>query len=92
MIIDINCDEVGTAWRRRRGIFSRAAVSPAGCASISTAQRTNTQEQINQTRTCTDKAAIENNVDIIGLSGLITPSLDEMVYLAKEMDKLNIKT
>jgi 5-methyltetrahydrofolate--homocysteine methyltransferase len=36
-------------------------------------------------------AAIENNVDIIGLSGLITPSLDEMVYLAKEMDKLNIK-
>ena len=37
------------------------------------------------------KAAVENNVDIIGLSGLITPSLDEMVYLAKEMDKLNIK-
>ncbi len=37
------------------------------------------------------KAALENNVDIIGLSGLITPSLDEMVYLAKEMDKLNIK-
>ena len=35
-------------------------------------------------------AAIEHNVDIIGLSGLITPSLDEMVYLAKEMDKLNI--
>jgi cobalamin-dependent methionine synthase I len=25
-------------------------------------------------------AAIEHNVDIIGLSGLITPSLDEMVY------------
>jgi len=36
-------------------------------------------------------AAIENNVDIIGLSGLITPSLDEMVYLAKELDKKNIK-
>ena len=36
-------------------------------------------------------AAVENNVDIIGLSGLITPSLDEMVYLTKEMDKLNIK-
>lgn len=37
-------------------------------------------------------AAIEHNVDIIGLSGLITPSLDEMVYLAKELDKrgLNI--
>lgn len=32
-------------------------------------------------------AAIEHNVDIIGLSGLITPSLDEMVYLAKELDK-----
>ncbi|WP_264548256.1 methionine synthase [Flavobacterium sp. N2820] len=35
--------------------------------------------------------AVKENVDIIGLSGLITPSLDEMVYLAKEMDKLNIK-
>lgn len=32
-------------------------------------------------------AAIEHEVDIIGLSGLITPSLDEMVYLAKELDK-----
>jgi len=37
------------------------------------------------------QSALEHNVDIIGLSGLITPSLDEMVYLAKEMDKLNIK-
>ncbi|MEZ4839211.1 methionine synthase [Flavobacterium sp.] len=37
------------------------------------------------------ETAIRESVDIIGLSGLITPSLDEMVYLAKEMDKLNIK-
>lgn len=37
------------------------------------------------------ETAIKEQVDIIGLSGLITPSLDEMVYLAKEMDKLNIK-
>lgn len=36
-------------------------------------------------------AAIEHEVDIIGLSGLITPSLDEMVYLAKELDKQGIK-
>ncbi|KFC59456.1 methionine synthase [Flavobacterium gilvum] len=36
-------------------------------------------------------AALEHNVDIIGLSGLITPSLDEMVYLAKELDKKDIK-
>ena len=35
--------------------------------------------------------AIKHNVDIIGLSGLITPSLDEMVYLAKEMDKRGIR-
>lgn len=33
------------------------------------------------------EAAIKENVDVIGLSGLITPSLDEMVYLASEMDK-----
>ncbi|WP_298157389.1 methionine synthase [Flavobacterium sp.] len=36
------------------------------------------------------ETAIKERVDIIGLSGLITPSLDEMVYLAKEMEKLNI--
>jgi 5-methyltetrahydrofolate--homocysteine methyltransferase len=36
-------------------------------------------------------AAIEHNVDIIGLSGLITPSLDEMVFLAKELDKKGLK-
>lgn len=35
--------------------------------------------------------AIEHNVAIIGLSGLITPSLDEMVYLAKELDKREMK-
>ncbi|HEX9827690.1 MAG TPA: vitamin B12 dependent-methionine synthase activation domain-containing protein, partial [Flavobacteriaceae bacterium] len=33
------------------------------------------------------EAAKRENVDIIGLSGLITPSLDEMVYLSKEMEK-----
>lgn len=37
------------------------------------------------------ETAVKENVDIIGLSGLITPSLDEMVYLAKELEKLNIK-
>ncbi len=33
------------------------------------------------------QTAIDEKVDIIGLSGLITPSLDEMVYLAKEMER-----
>ncbi|MFK3842786.1 methionine synthase [Serratia sp. NPDC087055] len=33
------------------------------------------------------KTAREQNVDIIGLSGLITPSLDEMVNVAKEMER-----
>ena len=36
------------------------------------------------------KTAVDENVDIIGLSGLITPSLDEMVFLAKELDRQNI--
>jgi 5-methyltetrahydrofolate--homocysteine methyltransferase len=34
--------------------------------------------------------AIEEQVDIIGLSGLITPSLDEMVYVTKELNRMNI--
>ncbi|AJI95145.1 methionine synthase [Yersinia ruckeri] len=33
------------------------------------------------------RTAREENVDIIGLSGLITPSLDEMVHVAKEMER-----
>ena len=37
------------------------------------------------------ETAIRENVDIIGLSGLITPSLDEMVYLAKELNQKNVK-
>ena len=33
------------------------------------------------------QVAREENVDVIGLSGLITPSLDEMVHVAKEMQR-----
>jgi len=36
--------------------------------------------------------AIDQKVDIIGLSGLITPSLDEMVYVAKEMERRGMDT
>jgi 5-methyltetrahydrofolate--homocysteine methyltransferase len=36
-------------------------------------------------------AAREQNVDIIGLSGLITPSLDEMVHVAREMERTGFK-
>jgi len=35
--------------------------------------------------------AKKQNVDMIGLSGLITPSLDEMVHVAKEMHRLDFK-
>ncbi len=35
--------------------------------------------------------AIQENVDIIGLSGLITPSLDEMVFVASELERQNLK-
>ncbi len=38
------------------------------------------------------KKTIENNVDIVCLSGLITPSLDEMVHVATEMQKAGLKT
>ncbi len=36
------------------------------------------------------QTAIDQKVDIIGLSGLITPSLDEMVHVAKEMQRLGL--
>uniref|UniRef100_A0AAY4B620 Methionine synthase n=1 Tax=Denticeps clupeoides TaxID=299321 RepID=A0AAY4B620_9TELE len=38
------------------------------------------------------KAAVDHKADIIGLSGLITPSLDEMIYVAKEMERLGMRT
>ena len=34
--------------------------------------------------------AQKNHVDVIGLSGLITPSLDHMAHVASEMDRLNL--
>jgi cobalamin-dependent methionine synthase I len=37
-------------------------------------------------------AAVEHKADVIGLSGLITPSLDEMVTVAKKMEERGIKT
>ena len=37
------------------------------------------------------QTAESEGADIIGLSGLITPSLDEMVYVAKEMERRNFK-
>lgn len=37
------------------------------------------------------QTAIDEKVDIIGLSGLITPSLDEMVHVAKEMERRSFK-
>ncbi len=37
------------------------------------------------------ETAIKEGVDIIGLSGLITPSLDEMAHVAKEMQRQGIK-
>jgi len=37
------------------------------------------------------RKARETGVDIIGLSGLITPSLDEMVHMAKEMERLGMQ-
>ncbi len=36
-------------------------------------------------------AALEHKADILGLSGLITPSLDEMIYVAQEMERLEFK-
>src|SRR5215472_10447089 len=36
--------------------------------------------------------AIEKGCDIVGLSGLITPSLDEMVHVAKEMERRGLAT
>ncbi len=37
------------------------------------------------------QAAKDENVDVIGLSGLITPSLDEMVHVASEMQRLGFE-
>ncbi|MHB9011722.1 MAG: vitamin B12 dependent-methionine synthase activation domain-containing protein, partial [Ignavibacteriaceae bacterium] len=37
------------------------------------------------------QTAIDEKVDVIGVSGLITPSLDEMVHIAKEMERRGFK-
>ncbi|XP_071078778.1 methionine synthase-like isoform X1 [Haliotis cracherodii] len=37
------------------------------------------------------ETAIQEKADIVGLSGLITPSLEEMIHVAKEMDRIGMK-
>lgn len=37
------------------------------------------------------QAIVEHKADVVGLSGLITPSLDEMIFVAKELEKQNMK-
>ncbi|XP_076441895.1 methionine synthase-like [Babylonia areolata] len=37
------------------------------------------------------EAAIREKADVVGLSGLITPSLDEMIYVAKEMERVGLQ-
>lgn len=37
------------------------------------------------------ETAIQEKADIVGLSGLITPSLDEMIFVAKEMERIGMK-
>jgi len=37
------------------------------------------------------QTAIDEKADLVGLSGLITPSLDEMVFVAKEMERRNMR-
>ena len=37
------------------------------------------------------QTAINENAHIIGLSGLITPSLDEMIHVAREMERQGLK-
>jgi 5-methyltetrahydrofolate--homocysteine methyltransferase len=38
------------------------------------------------------RTALEEKVDMVGLSGLITPSLEEMVHVAREMERANLET
>ena len=38
------------------------------------------------------ETAMRENADVIGLSGLITPSLDEMIHVAKEMQRVGMTT
>jgi 5-methyltetrahydrofolate--homocysteine methyltransferase len=37
------------------------------------------------------ETAIAEKADIVGLSGLITPSLDEMIHVAREMERRGLK-
>ncbi|MCZ2339494.1 MAG: cobalamin-dependent protein [Chitinophagales bacterium] len=37
------------------------------------------------------QTAIDEKVDVIGVSGLITPSLDEMVHVASELERQNLQ-
>ena len=79
-----------SSWRRSRATSTTSArTSSAWCCSATTSRSSTSASWCPSRRSWS--RANDNKADMIGLSGLITPSLDEMVTVAEEMTRQNFK-
>ena len=76
----------GSSWRPSRATSTTSARTSSVSFSSATITRSSTSVSWCRARRFCETARREN-VDFIGLSGLITPSLDEMVHVAREMQR-----
>ena len=72
--------EMALAWHIENGKFLMHNGATGGYCAMSAIDKGNKKGVVVLTNT-------NENVDAIGLSGLITPSLDEMIHLAREMER-----
>ena len=75
-----------SSWPRSRATSTTSARTSSASSSPATTTRSSTSASWCRARRSSPRPG-ETQADVIGLSGLITPSLDEMVHVAKEMKR-----
>ena len=78
-----------SSWPPSRATSTTSARTSSASSSAATTTRSSTSASWSPP-TGSSAAARETGADIVGLSGLITPSLDEMVHVAREMERAGL--
>ena len=85
-----NAQKARSSWRRSKATYTTSAkTSSASCSQCNNYEVIDLGVMVPCERIL--ETARAEHADIIGLSGLITPSLDEMVHVASEMERLGFR-
>ena len=79
-----------SCWRRSRATFTTSARTSSASCSGNNYQVIDLGVMVPADRIL--QTAIDERADLVGLSGLITPSLDEMVFVGREMERRGFRT